>query len=52
MYPEGSPHIGGREIITLFGGEAMVWPLATSGQQPGKLPAVAILATITPSLEA
>jgi putative ABC transport system substrate-binding protein len=40
-----------RELIVTLGSAAAVWPLAAGGQQPGKLPTIGFLGTITSSVE-
>src|SRR5258708_13630642 len=37
-----------REFITVLGGAAVAWPLATHAQQPGKLPLVGVLVSASP----
>jgi putative tryptophan/tyrosine transport system substrate-binding protein len=40
-----------REFIAGLGGTAVVWPLATSAQQPGKLPTIGLLSSGTAAIE-
>jgi ABC-type uncharacterized transport system substrate-binding protein len=40
-----------RQVLTLFGGAAVLWPRAASAQQTGKLPIVGYMGATTPSAQ-